>query len=149
MDKAIEVIDRNGNRVVRHNGILQDGDSMRVPVKLMDNAPPRDPRLAAAIAEANAAKRMEAFDARHHRPGYGITDAKAAQTSDQLRAQRDARMNAAWKTPAQPPIDPQDWTQTMQHRPPAPAPTRTDGTPPSHDALIEARDRRLEEAYKH
>jgi hypothetical protein len=63
--KEYEVIDRNGRFVRRTkgdgNGIVQDGEGIRVPLKLMDNA---DPALVAATALADSVRRVEAFDAR-------------------------------------------------------------------------------------
>ena len=135
MSKAIEVIDKNGNRVVRANGILADGDRTRVPVTLMDHSIPRDPRLTAAIAEANAAKRMEAFDARHHRPRSGDTSA----TTEATLAKRDQRLQDAWRSPAAV----YDAAKPIKPDLPAPGPNG-----PTHDQLIAARDRRISEAWR-
>ena len=86
----MEVIDKYGKRV-RRSGIAQDGDTVTVPMRMMDAV---DPGLAAAAALADAVRRNEQFDARGHRPGFvGEPDNTSA---------RDAyfnRMNDAWKSP--------------------------------------------------
>src|SRR5690348_14714250 len=93
----MEVIDKYGRRVQR-NGIIEDGDMLRVPMRLMDA---QDPGLAAAAALADAVKRNEAFDARGHRPGFVVPQSQDAYAaSDTARDARDARMRDAWRNPA-------------------------------------------------
>jgi hypothetical protein len=109
MNKAIDVIDKFGRKQHRANGILQDGDHMNVPLKMMDSRPVIDPRLEQAMRDADAAKRLEAFDARQHRPGPFVADAlpdrdridhlAALADANQARDKRIARTNDAWKTP--------------------------------------------------
>lgn len=80
-----EIIDRNGKRVTRGN-IVEDGDVMRVPVRLMDNG---NPALMAAMAAAQSARRIEQFDANVAFPGL------------QLDYKQAALLDAAKLTPAQ------------------------------------------------
>lgn len=88
------VTDKYGNRVTRANGVLQDGDRMTVKINMMDGI---DPTLAKAAAAAEAARRVEAFDAGLHPQAarYG----KTADSSHDARERRDARMIDAWKNP--------------------------------------------------
>lgn len=139
MSEAIEVIDRNGNRVLRANGILQDGDHLRT-IRMHDHAIPPDPRLAAAMAAADRTKRAEAFQAARHQPGYGLMDAATAAQSDRLYDERNAKLSRAWKAPI---IAPQEQSQ-RRDQPPPPTPKTTQ----SHDDLVAARDRRLSEAWR-
>ena len=85
-----EVIDRNGKRV-RRDGVLQDGDTLRVPLRLVDGADPALTALAAAASLADAVKRNEQFDARGHRPGY----ATQVASTDGATAFSDAPLPAA------------------------------------------------------
>jgi hypothetical protein len=140
--KPVTVIDKQGNRVVRANGILQDGDHMRV-IGIHDNKPNIDPRLEQAMRDAVDVRRLEQFDARHHRPGPFIADRmpaadrlnhiNALTDAEKARDARTARMNAAWKAP--PPIVDQEF----EPRPPA-------RTADEHPA--DARDRRTEAAWQ-
>jgi hypothetical protein len=94
---TIEVTDKLGRRVTRADGILQDGDRCTVPIRLMDSA---NPALVEAAARAEAAKRIEQFDASHgagHKPGYATQDAGSAGLT--AREARDATMRDAWKNP--------------------------------------------------
>lgn len=104
-----EVIDRNGKRVTRPNGILQDGDRLTVKLTMMDA---QNPMLAQAAAAAEAIRRAELFDVLH-RPGIvgsssGVyvsrdsaraTNAGAYEAGDKARQARDAKMRDAWKNP--------------------------------------------------
>ncbi|WP_050627367.1 hypothetical protein [Bradyrhizobium viridifuturi] len=130
----IDVIDKRGVRVRRH-GILQDGDRTTIRMTLMDNG---DPALMAAIAEAQAARRIEQFDALHagHRPSVAVMTDAATAERERLRDARNAKLSNAWRNP--PPVVDQ---VTPHHAPP----TKTTLT---HDELIAARDRRLEAAWK-
>ena len=47
----MDVIDKNGKRVRRANGIVQDGDHVLVPLRMMDHMP-IDPALQRAIDRA-------------------------------------------------------------------------------------------------
>jgi hypothetical protein len=92
-----EILDKYGKRVTRPNGVLQDGDTYRVPMRMMDAV---DPGLAAAAALADAVRRNEQFDASHaagHKPGYSTQDAGDAGVT--AREARDAKMLDAWKNP--------------------------------------------------
>jgi hypothetical protein len=92
-----EVTDKLGRRVTRADGILQDGDRLAVPIRMMDSA---NPALAEAAARAEAAKRIEQFDASHgagHKPGYSTQDAGVAGFT--AREERDAKTRDAWKNP--------------------------------------------------
>lgn len=104
-----EVIDRNGKRVTRPDGVLQDGDRIRVRMSMMDS---QNPALMAAAALAGSIRRAEQFDVLH-RPGIvgsssGVyvsrdsaraTDAGAYEAGDKAREARDAKMRDAWKNP--------------------------------------------------
>lgn len=124
-----EVIDRNGKRVTR-KGILEDGDRMVVKMTMMDAA---NPALVAGAALAAAVKRNEQFDARGHRPGFLSTQDAAG--GDAAREARDAIVRDAWRNP--PPVVDQGRQQTQ-------TPTST----LTHDELITARDKRLENAWR-
>jgi hypothetical protein len=135
MTTPIEVIDKFGNRV-RRSGIIEDGDRIATPMRMMDTA---HPGFAAAAAVADAIKRAEAFDASRgvgHRPGYATQD--AGDAAEAARKQRDARTADAWKAP--PPV-------ADQGQQPAKPPVTTSSNP-SHDELITARDMRLEQAWR-
>ena len=107
--KPIDVIDKFGRKAHRANGILQDGDHMNVPLKLMDSKPNIDPRLEQAMRDAADTKRLEAFDIRHHRPGHYVPDTmptadrlnhiNAVSDAEKARADRIKRNNDAWKSP--------------------------------------------------
>ncbi|MGY3137751.1 hypothetical protein ACVWZM_008433 [Bradyrhizobium sp. USDA 4501] len=68
-----EIIDRNGKRVTRGH-IVEDGDVIRVPIKLMDHA---DHGLMAAMAAAQSARRVEQFDAKIAFPGLELDHKQA------------------------------------------------------------------------
>jgi hypothetical protein len=136
--KPIEVIDKSGERVTRHNGILADGDHLRVPLKMMDGLPKGNPVLLASIAAADNLRRTETFDARHHVPGFRLPDEALITAADKARDARIKRTGDAWRSP--PPVIDQ---QTIKPNIPA----RTD-TPPTSDELVAARDRRVSEAWK-
>jgi hypothetical protein len=87
------VTDKYGKRVER-NGILQDGDTLRVPIRLMDA---ENPGLANALALAQSRRRAEDFDMKLHpqTSRYGTT----ADAAHDARERRDARMVDAWKNP--------------------------------------------------
>jgi hypothetical protein len=94
--KDYEVYDRNGKLATRPNGILQAGDTMRVKMNLMDGM--SNPALADAAARAEAQRRIEAFDARQHRPGF-VSTQDAYDAGDKLREARDARLRDSWRNP--------------------------------------------------
>ncbi|MGY2849313.1 hypothetical protein ACVIWU_000803 [Bradyrhizobium sp. USDA 4509] len=70
-----EIIDRNGRTVRRPNDILQDGDSIRTHMKLMDHG---DPTLMAAMTAAQSARRIEQFDAKVAFPNLELDHKQAA-----------------------------------------------------------------------
>ena len=88
----------DSNRQTRQNasnrldGILQDGDTLRVPLRLMDAG---NPALAQAAASADAIRRAEQFDMAQHPQSnrYGTRD----QAAENAREARDARMRDVWK----------------------------------------------------
>ena len=134
-----EVTDKYGKRVTRANGVLQDGDVLRVPMRLMDA---RDPGLAAAAALADAVRRNEAFDAaRGHRPGFVMPQAQDAYAAGEAaRDARDARLRDAYKSP--PSVTPLEKAATIE-----PTATRADAAA-VRDAVIADRDRRTSEAWR-
>ncbi|UVO28342.1 hypothetical protein [Bradyrhizobium arachidis] len=78
------VVDKNGQRVQRANGILLDGDHLVVKMRVMDGVP---------------------------RPGLFMTDTAQPPTREQLQQMRDTRnaaLSNAWRQPvgrdASPPI---------------------------------------------
>lgn len=138
-----EVTDKNGKRVTRPDGVLQDGDRLTVKMTMMDAA---NPALVHAAAVADAIKRAEAFDASHgvgHRPGYSTHDAGDAGTT--ARHARDARMRDAWKNP--PSVTKNDATaieQVVVVGPSAPK----EQLFAARDQALSNRDRRLEAAWR-
>lgn len=134
----IDVIDKHG-KPTRRRGIMQDGDVLRVPIRLMDHG---NPALMAAMAEAQAVKRIEQFDAAHsvgHRPGFGMLDAAATNERELLRDERNAKLANAWRKPPPAP--------TLDQPGPEPSPTSS-GTF-TKDELIARRDQRLENAWRY
>jgi hypothetical protein len=130
-----EVIDKYGQviRRTKDNGIVADGEGVRVRLSLMDAA---NPGLIAAAALADSIKRNEAFDARGHRPGFlPMHDAAA---SDAAREARDARVCDSWRNP--PAVADQSQQQTT------PAATTTSNL--TRDELVAQRDKRLENAWR-
>jgi hypothetical protein len=138
----IEVTDKLGRRVKRADGILQDGDRLAVPMRIMDSA---NPALVEAAARAEAVRRVEQFDASRgvgHRPGYATQDAGGAGMA--AREARDARLRDSWKNP-----DP----VAVEDRPDEPAALLPPTAPneqllAARDAVLAARDRRLEAAWQ-
>jgi hypothetical protein len=134
-----EVIDRNGKRV-RRDGVLQDGDTLRVPLRLVDGADPALTALAAAASLADAVKRNEQFDARGHRPGYATQVASTDGAT--ARDQYHARNRDAWRNP--PPV--------VDQKPNAPDPVLPTASNEqlfaARDMAVTERDRRLESAWK-
>lgn len=136
----MEVIDKLGRRVTRSNGVLQDGDTYRVPMRLMDA---QNPALVAAASLADAVRRNEAFDARGHRPGPVATqDAYAA--GDAAREARDALVRDAWRSPP-PVID-----EAKPNHPAAVVPSTASSEQllAARDAAVSERDRRIEAAWR-
>jgi hypothetical protein len=138
--KDYDVIDKHGKRVTRVNGVLQDGDSIRVRMNLMDAA---NPALAHAAAVADALKRAEAFDARQHRPGFVATQ-DAYDAGDAAREARDALVRDAWRKPA-PVIDEAKPIQPAAIVPPTASKEQLFA---AADQAAAERDRRLESAWK-
>lgn len=134
-----EVIDRLGRKVMRPNGVLQDGDKLSVPVRMMDSA---NAELLAAANLADQARRNEAFDARGHRPGY----AAPHDAGDAAREARDQRMRDRWKTA--PPVATAD-NKTTDHKPVVIEPTAPLAElQAARDQAISSRDKRLETAWR-
>lgn len=136
----MEVTDKYGKRV-RRDGVLQDGDRMTVPMRMMDAA---NPALAAAAALADAVKRNEQFDARgHHRPGFvGAGDVYDA--ADKAREARDAGIANAWRNP--PPVIVED----VAVKPAAIVPPTASNEQlfAARDQAVAERDRRISDAWK-
>jgi hypothetical protein len=140
---TVEVTDKLGRRVTRSDGILQDGDRLAVPMRIMDSA---NPALAEAAARADAARRIEQFDASHgagHKPGYATQDAGNAGFTAR-EAYRD-RLNDAWKNPA--PVTVED----KADKPAAVVPPTASNEQlvAARDAIVAARDKRTEAAWQH
>jgi hypothetical protein len=134
-----EVLDRNGKRV-RRDGIVQDGDMVRVPMQMMDAG---DPRLIAAAALADAVKRNEQFDARGHRPGYAVPVSDAA--AETARDRYHARTVDAWKNP--PPVLADAGTSTEKVAIVGPS-AGNDALFAARDKAVANRDKRTSEAWK-
>jgi hypothetical protein len=137
MTTKSEVYDRDGKRVTRPNGILQDGDMARVPMRMMDAV---DPGLAAATALADAVRRNEQFDARGHRPGFiGKPDDTSARDAYFTRA------NDAWKSP--PALD--DKTKNViKDANLDPQTSPTEDLKAARDRAVSDRDARTQAAWK-
>jgi hypothetical protein len=158
--KDFDVIDKYGKRV-RRNGILEDGDCIRVPMTLMDAANSlalRDASaqleshqlsafadavnggmsLADAIAKAKGLKRIEQFDARGHRPGPLTTINSASAAA---HAARDARISDAWRTA--PPVGDEEKARL----PVSPTASHAE-LYAARDQAANDRDRRTENAWK-
>lgn len=96
----MEVYDKLGNRVTRHNGVLQDGDRLRVTMNMMDA---QKPALVAAAALADTVRRNELFDSLKGHPQanrYGqrdVTTLAALSEADKARIERNKKMGEAWK----------------------------------------------------
>lgn len=138
-----EVTDKLGRRVTRADGILQDGDRLAVPIRMMDSA---NPALAEAAARAEAAKRIEQFDASHgagHKPGYATQD--AGVTGFTAREARDANMRDAWKNP------PAVLVEDKADKPAAVVPPTASNEQmvAARDQAIANRDKRTEAAWQH
>jgi hypothetical protein len=137
--KDHDVIDKDGKRV-RRNGMLEDGDRIRVPMTLMDA---QNPALVAAAALAGSVRRAEQFDMRLHpqTPRYGTTDA----ASHTAREARDARVRDAWKNP--PSVTKNDASALEQVA--VVGPNASDAQLfAARDQAIANRDRRLETAWQ-
>ena len=127
------IYDKHGNKledetIVPDGGrvVVKHGDSIRVPVLLMDAAPDVAAITRKALADA------ERSQAAMHRPGsVALTDADRDAREKALAA-RDARLVGAWKNP--PTLD------TAGTAKPAP-------TTPSGDAA-DRRDARLRDAWR-
>lgn len=139
-----EIIDRYGKRVTRSNGVLQDGDFLRVKLTMLDAS---DPRLVAAAMLADAVKRNEQFDARNHRPGYATRDAASTASVEKVLADRDARLTDAWKTPPSVLVAGSDITPVEKVAIVGPA-AGNEALFAARDKVISDRDRRTEEAWK-
>lgn len=140
----IEVTDKAGRRVTRADGVLQDGDRIVVPMPMMDSA---NPALAEAMARAEAAKRVEQFDASRgvgHKPGYSTQDAGDAGFT--AREARDARVRDAWKNP--PSVTTNNATAIEQVAVVGSAATN-EQLFAARDQAIAARDKRTEAAWQH
>jgi hypothetical protein len=144
---TVEVTDKLGRRVTRANGILQDGDRLAVPMRIMDSA---NSALLEAAARAEAARRIEQFDASHgvgHRPGYAAQD--AGNSGFTAREARDAAMRDAWKNPSavivEDKADKPDANKPVAVVPPT-APKEQLAA--ARDAVVAARDKRLEAAWQ-
>lgn len=145
-ERDYDVIDHYG-RVVRRtkvdgNGIVADGEGVRVRMTMMDAA---NPALAHAAAVADAIKRAEAFDASRgvgHRPGYSTQD--AGDAGEKAREARDAKMRDAWRNPA--PV--LDAAKPQQHAALVPPTASHADLFKARDQAAQDRDRRLESAWK-
>jgi hypothetical protein len=134
-----EVTDKYGKRVTRPDGVLQDGDSIRVRMNMMDAA---NPGLVAAAALADSVRRIEQFDARGHRPGFATQD--AGNAGENARDARDARVRDSWRSP--PPV--LDGTKPAQHAAHVPPTASNAELSAARDQGVADRDRRLESAWK-
>lgn len=116
-----EVVDRLGHKVTRPNGVLQDGDKLSVPVRMMDSSP----------------------DFRGHKPGFAISDAYDA--ADRARVARDAKLIDRWKNA--PPVA----TVEKQQDRVAPVTVNASAPlaelQAARDAAVAQRDKRLESAW--
>jgi hypothetical protein len=171
-NQDFEVIDRYGRRVRRtkgDDGIVADGQGVRVPLTLMDatnslalrdaSAQLEDHQLSAfaeavnggmsladAIAKAKGIKRIEQFDARGHRPGF-ITQQDvhdAYKAGDDAREARDARVRDAYKNPAAV----LDAAKPQKHVALVPPTASHAELFKARDQAAADRDRRLETAWK-
>lgn len=135
----IEVTDKYGKRVTRADGILQDGDSIRVPMRMMDAD---NPGLANAMALAHSLRRVEQFDMKLHPQAarYGTTDA----ASHTAREARDQRMRDAWTIPASVTKGDAILEQVAIVGPSAP----TEQLFAARDQALANRDKRLESAWQ-
>jgi hypothetical protein len=141
-----EVIDRNGKKVTRGD-ILQDGDRMIVRMNMMDGADPAIAALASAAALADSVRRLEQFDARNHRPGFATRDAATSTTIEKALADRDARLNDAWKNP--PSVTVEDSAITAIEKVAVVGPSAgNDALFAARDRVISDRDKRTAEAWK-
>lgn len=141
-----EIIDRNGKRVTRGNGVLQDGDKLVTRMQFMDAA---DPRLVAAAALADSVRRNEQFDARGHRPGYATQSHDAATTTaiDKALDDRNTRLTNAWKTP--PSATAVDSAITASEKVAVVGPTADNATLfAARDKVVADRDKRTSEAWR-
>ncbi|MBI5320884.1 hypothetical protein [Bradyrhizobium sp.] len=136
----MEVIDKYGKRV-RRDGVLQDGDRMTVPMRMMDVA---NPGLAAAAALADAVKRNEQFDGRQHRPGFAGTTQDVYAAGDAAREARDASIRDAWRNP--PPVI--DTAKPSEPAALVPVTAPNAQLFAARDQAIADRDRRVQAAWK-
>lgn len=138
----IEVTDKLGRRVKRPDGMLQDGDRIAVPMRIMDSA---NLALIEAAARADAAKRIEAFDKSHgvgYKPGYSTQDAGNAGFTAR-EAYRD-RLHDAWKNPPALVVEDKAVKPATVVPPTAPK----EQLAAARDAVVAARDKRLEAAWQ-
>jgi hypothetical protein len=137
-----EVIDKLGRKVMRPNGVLQDGDRMSVSIRMMDS----NPDLLHAANLADQARRNEAFDARgvQHRPGFAMSD--VYDSADKARVARDQRLQDRWKTA------PHVATMTIEkqdHKPAIIEPTAPLAElQAAREHAVSSRDKRLENAWR-
>jgi hypothetical protein len=100
---TIEWIDRDGKKLARGQ-VVQDGQRLKVPMTMMDGAPPD-------IAGITRAAMVDAPQAAMHRPGsLVLSDADRAARDKALDA-RDKRLVDAWKHPPAPQAAVADATQ--------------------------------------
>ena len=135
------ITDKYGKRVTRPDGVLQDGDTMRVKLSLMDA---QNPGLAAAAALADSVRRSEVFDMKIHgqTARYGTT----ADASVSAREARDQRLRDAWAKP--PPVVMTGNEGTASERVAVVGPNAPkEQLFAARDAAVAARDKRLESAW--
>jgi hypothetical protein len=130
-------IDKNGDHLTDDDDIVRDGQSLRVPIMLMDAAS-RAPADASAITARILAD--QALPTVLHRPGAlaVVTDAER-NARDQLYAARDRRVADAWKNTRAPIAAPAAQT--------APALSAVALTADS-EARYARRDQRLRDAWR-
>jgi hypothetical protein len=135
------VTDKYGKRVTRPNGIMLDGDTIRVPMTMMDS---QNPALVAAAALAHSVQKAEQFDMKQHPQNarYGTQDAKTLDA----RAARDARTAEAWKKPTS--ATSADQASAKEHVAVVGADAPLEKLQAARDAAVTARDKRLEQAYR-
>lgn len=135
----MEVTDKYGKRV-RRDGVLQDGDRMTVPMRMMDAA---NPALAAAAALADTVRRNEQFDARGHRPGF-VGGSDVYDAADKAREARDAGVRDAWRNP--PAVVVED--KTANPAAIVPPTASNEQLFAARDQAVSDRDKRISEAWR-